>query len=108
MTIKTQIPNNNYRENWDNIFNKEDKKKCKNQICLCSGACKKNVMPLDDMLPMVGSSGGKFAMKFNPEHQQHGWIFYDNHGQWVTLRRALPHEVELAKAIIEMRKNLPN
>jgi hypothetical protein len=67
-----------------------------------------NVMPLDDMLPMVGSSGGKFAMKFNPEHQQHGWIFYDNHGQWVTLRRALPHEVELAKAIIEMRKNLPN
>lgn len=40
MTIKTQIPNNNYRENWDNIFNKEDKKKCKNQICLCSGTCK--------------------------------------------------------------------
>ena len=25
-----------------------------------------------------------------------------------ALRRALPHEVELAKAIIEMRKNLPN
>lgn len=67
-----------------------------------------NVMPLDDMLPMVGSSGGKFAMKFNPEHPQHGWIFYDNHGQWVTLRRALPHEVELAKAIIEMRKYSPN
>ena len=40
MTIKTQIPNNNYRENWDNIFNKEDKKKCKNQMCFCSGACK--------------------------------------------------------------------
>ena len=62
-----------------------------------------NVMPPDDMLPMVGSSGGKFAMKFSPDHQQHGWIFYDNHGQWVTLRRALPHEIERAKAIIEMR-----
>ncbi len=60
----------------------------------------------DDMLPMVGSSGGKFAMKFNQEHQQHGWIFYDNHGQWVTLRRALPYEIERAKQIIEMRKVL--
>ncbi len=65
-----------------------------------------NVMPLDDMLQMVDSSGGKFALKFNPEHQQHGWIFYDNHGQWVTLRRALPHEIERAKAIIEMREVL--
>jgi hypothetical protein len=63
-------------------------------------------MPTDDMLPMVSSSGGKFAMKFNPAHQQHGWIFYDNDGQWVTLRRAFPYEIELAKQIIEMRRVL--
>lgn len=71
-----------------------------------NGRVDRSVMPPDDMLPMVGSSGGKFAMKFNPEHQQHGWIFYDNHGRWVTLRRALPHEIERAKAVIEMRKVL--
>ena len=60
-------------------------------------------MPLDDMLPMENKHGQKFSLKFNPEHPQHGWIFYNNHGQWVTLRRALPHEIERAKAIIEMR-----
>ena len=49
MTIKTQIPNNNYRENWDNIFNKEDKKKCKNQQCLCTGACKSSDNGLDHL-----------------------------------------------------------
>lgn len=65
-----------------------------------------NVMPPDDMLPMENAQGKKFALKFNPEHQQHGWIFYDNHGQWVTLRPALPHEIERAKAIIEMREVL--
>ena len=73
---------------------------------IAQGPVDVNVMSQDDMLPMVGSSGGKFAMKFNPEHQQHGWIFYDNHGTWVTLRRALPHEIERAKAIIEMRQVL--
>ena len=65
-----------------------------------------NVMPPDDMLPMENAQGQKFALKFNPAHQQHGWIFYDNHGQWVTLRRALPHEIELAKEIVEMRQVL--
>lgn len=60
----------------------------------------------DDMIAMENAQGKKFALKFNPEHQQHGWIFYDNHGQWVTLRRALPHEIERAKAVIEMRKVL--
>ena len=70
------------------------------------GPVDRGIMPLDDMLPMQDASGKKFALKFNQEHQQHGWIFYDNHGQWVTLRRALPHEIERAKSIIEMRKVL--
>ena len=60
----------------------------------------------NDMIAMENAQGKKFALKFNPTHQQHGWIFYDNHGQWVTLRRALPHEIERAKAIIEMREVL--
>lgn len=63
-------------------------------------------MLTDNMLPMVGSSGGKFAMKFEPGHQQHGWIFYDNHGTWATLRRGLPHEIERAKQIVEIRQVL--
>lgn len=59
-----------------------------------------------DMIAMENAQGKIFALKFNPTHSQHGWIFYDNHGQWVTLRRALPHEIERAKAIIEMREVL--
>lgn len=62
----------------------------------------------DDMIAMENAQGKKFALKLNPAHPQHGWIFYDNHGQWVTLRRALPHEIERAKAIIEMREVLAN
>ncbi len=61
---------------------------------------------MTDMLPMRNASGEKFALKFNPGHEQHGWIFYDNHGTWVTLRLALPHEIERAKQIIEMREVL--
>jgi len=57
---------------------------------------------------MENAQGKKFALKLNPAHPQHGWIFYDNHGKWVTLRRALPHEIERAKAIIEMREVLAN
>lgn len=73
---------------------------------IAAGPLDRRVMPMDDMLPMESAQGKKFALKFNPEHQQHGWIFYDNHGQWVTLRRALPHEIERAKQIIEMREVL--
>lgn len=58
------------------------------------------------MLPMKNASGEKFALLFDPGHQQHGWIFYDNHGQWVTLRPALPNEIERAKQIIETRELL--
>ena len=71
---------------------------------IAAGPLEASVMPPDDMLPMENSQGKKFALKFNPDHPQHGWIFYGNHGQWVTLRRALPHEIERAKAIIEMLK----
>lgn len=60
----------------------------------------------DDMIAMENAQGKKFALKLNPAHPQHGWIFYDNHGQWVTLRRALPHEIERAKGILEMRQVL--
>lgn len=73
---------------------------------IAAGPLEASVMHPDDMLPMENVNGQKFAMKFNPEHQQHGLIFYDNHAQWVTLRRALPHEIERAKQIIEMREVL--
>lgn len=76
------------------------------QAPIAAGPLEAAVMPPDDMLPMENAQGQKFALKLNPQHQQHGWIFYDNHGQWVTLRRALPHEIERAKAIIEMREVL--
>ena len=76
------------------------------QAPIAAGPLEASVMPQDDMLPMENATGKKFAMKFNPKHQQHGWIFYDNNGQWVTLRRALPHEIERAKQIIEMREVL--
>jgi len=59
-----------------------------------------------NMLPMQNASGKKFALLFDPEHQQHGWIFYDNHGQWVTLRPAFPEELERAKQLIECREVL--
>lgn len=39
MKIRSHLPNQNYRINWDSIFNKGNKQ-CKNQQCLCSGACK--------------------------------------------------------------------
>lgn len=56
------------------------------------------------MLSMRSASGEEFALKFEPGHQQHGWIFYDNHGTWVTLRPALPHELSRAQAIVEFEK----
>lgn len=71
-----------------------------------AGQVERRVMPHDDMLPMTDPIGRKFALKFNPEHQQHGWIFYDNHGQWVTHRRALPHEMERAQQIVELNEAL--
>ena len=67
-----------------------------------------NVMPPDDMLPMENAQGKKFALKFNPEHQQHGWIFYDNDGTWITLRRATDYEMMRAEAIIKMRDEVTN
>ena len=73
---------------------------CDNPDCPAIGK------PQTDMIAMENAQGKKFALKFNPTHSQHGWIFYDNHGRWVTLRRALPHEIERAKGIIEMREVL--
>ena len=79
---------------------------CHVEFAAAQGPVDGRVMPPGDMLPMENAQGQKFALKFNPEHRQHGWVFYDNHGQWVTLRRALPHEIERAKSIIEMREVL--
>lgn len=58
------------------------------------------------MLPMQNAEGKKFALLFDPEHKHHGWIFYDNHGAWVTLRPALPNEIERAKQLIEAEEVL--
>lgn len=57
-------------------------------------------------IQLFNLSGRRYSIKYDRGSPQHGWIFYDNHGQWVTLRPALPHEIERAKAIIEMRKVL--
>lgn len=58
------------------------------------------------MLPMQNAQGEKFAFKWAPGHQQHAWIFYDNYGTWVTLRPAMPNEVQRAERMIEMEKML--
>ena len=58
------------------------------------------------MIAMENKKGEKFAMKFSPEDKQHGWVFYDNRGQWITLRLALPHEIERAKKLIEVQEVL--
>lgn len=38
------------------------------------------------------------------------WVMYDNHGAWVSLRPALPTEIEAAKrqlATLEVFENIP-
>lgn len=57
----------------------------------------------DGLLPMYNATGKRFALKYDPEHQQHGWIFYDNHGSWVTLRKATPYEMSRAEGILKLR-----
>ena len=58
------------------------------------------------MLPMENKRGEKFAFMFEPANKMHCWIFYDNHGQWVSLRPAMPHEVERAKFLMEVEAAL--
>lgn len=60
------------------------------------------------MLPMENSRKEKLAMLFEPGHQQHGWIFSDNHGTWVTLRQGLPHEIARGESLIELQSVMQN
>mgnify|MGYP003426297534 CR=1 FL=1 len=60
--------------------------------------------PDANMLPMADKNGKRYAMLYEPGHQHHGWIFYDNHGTWVTYRVGLMHEVLRAGRIIEDKK----
>lgn len=48
MKIRSHLPNQNYRINWDSIFNKGNKQ-CKNQQCLCTSACKSSDNGLDHL-----------------------------------------------------------
>ena len=59
--------------------------------------------PNANMLPMADKDGKQYAMLYQPGHQHHGWIFYDNHGSWVTYRMGLMHEVMRASRIIDDR-----
>lgn len=59
--------------------------------------------PTTNMLPMADKNGKRYAMLYEPGHRQHGWIFYDNHGTWVTYRMGLLHEVLRASRLIEAR-----
>jgi len=60
--------------------------------------------PNANMLPMADKDGKRYAMLYEPGHRHHGWIFYDNHGSWVTYRMGLMHEVLRASRIIEERQ----
>lgn len=55
-----------------------------------------------NMILMRNADREKFALLYEPGHSQHGWIFYDNYGRWVTLRRANEEEMRKAKWISEM------
>lgn len=58
-------------------------------------------------LDVVEFGDGKHAVCMNPENQQYGWIYYKHaDGHWVTLRRALPQEIERALNHIKMMKEL--
>lgn len=59
--------------------------------------------PDANMLPMADKDGKRYAMLYEPGHRQHGWIFYDNHGTWVTYRMGLMHEVLRAGRLMEDR-----
>lgn len=60
--------------------------------------------PNQNMLPMADKDGKRYAMLFEPGHKMHCWIFYDNHGTWVSYRMGLMHEVLRASRIIEERE----
>ena len=59
-----------------------------------------------ERLLILASGDPAEAIEVIVRTEQPTLIFYDNHGQWVTLRRALPHEIERAKAVIELREVL--
>ena len=61
---------------------------------------------MDSMIPMRSAEWKKYALKYEPGHQQHGWIFYDNFGTWVTLRKATPEEMENAALIHSINASL--
>ena len=46
---------------------------------------------------MIVSKDGVHAVCLNPDARHYLWVHYDNHGTWVSLRPALPSEVEHAK-----------
>ena len=44
---------------------------------------------------IITTYNGKNAIDINPESNFYGWIYYKGgEGQWVSLRRALPQEVQ--------------
>lgn len=55
------------------------------------------------MIPMCNDNGEKFCLKYQKGHRLHGWIFFDNNGQWVTHRMSFAHEIMEAERILEIR-----
>jgi len=48
-------------------------------------------------IQLFNLSGRRYSIKYDRGSPQHGWIFYDNDGTWITLRRATDYEMMRAE-----------